>query len=165
MVSIAAFSTTKRSPATFDLPARTGLNAQTLRDRLREHITPFSAVTPVLNRTGFAGGFNSCVGWSIMGKRTNKFSSEVRERAVQLVFDNQGQHGACWHTVRSISSKIGCAPQTLSDWVNKAGVDSGKRADVSSEMAEEMTAPERENRELRQANEILRKVSAYFATA
>jgi transposase len=67
--------------------------------------------------------------------------------------------------VLSISSKIGCSPQTLNDWVNKAEVDSGKRAGVSSEMAEKMKALERENRELRQANEILRKASAYFAMA
>jgi len=65
----------------------------------------------------------------------------------------------------SISAKIGCAPQTLNDWVKKAEVDSGKRPGVSSEMAERTKALERENRELRQANEILRKASAYFAMA
>ena len=75
-----------------------------------------------------------------MSKTTNKFSPEVRERAVRLVFDNQGQHGSRWQAVLSISSKIGCAPQTLNDWVNKAEVDSGKRAGVSSEMAEKMKA-------------------------
>ena len=100
-----------------------------------------------------------------MSKTTNKFSPEVRERAVRLVLDNQGQHGSRWQAVLSISSKIGCAPQTLNDWVNKAEVDSGKRAGVSIEMAENMKALERENRELRQANEILRKASAYFAMA
>ncbi|HSO48436.1 MAG TPA: IS3 family transposase [Rhizobiaceae bacterium] len=97
-----------------------------------------------------------------MSKTTNKFSPEVRERAVRLVLDNQGQHGSRWQAVLSISAKIGCAPQTLNDWVNKAEVNSGKRAGVSSEMAEKMKALERENRELRQANEILRKASAYF---
>lgn len=65
----------------------------------------------------------------------------------------------------SIAAKIDCAPQTLNDWVKKAEVNGGKRAGVSSEMAEHMTALERENRELRQANEILRKASAYFALA
>ena len=65
----------------------------------------------------------------------------------------------------SISTKIGCTPQTLNEWVKKAEVDSGRRAGVSSEMAERMKALERENRELRQANEILRKASAYFAMA
>jgi len=72
----------------------------------------------------------------MMSKTTNKFSPEVRERAVRLVLDNQGQHGSRWQAVLSISSKIGCAPQTLNDWVNKAEVDSGKRDGVSSEMAE-----------------------------
>jgi transposase len=102
-----------------------------------------------------------------MSKTTNKFSPEVRERSVRLVLvlDNQGQHGSRWQAVLSISSKIGCAPQTLNDWVNKAEVDSGKRVGVTSEMAEKMKALERENRELRQANEILRKASAYFAMA
>jgi transposase-like protein len=100
-----------------------------------------------------------------MSKTTNKFSPEVRERAVRLVLDNEGQHGSRWQAIMSIAAKIGCAPQTLNDWVKKDEVDSGKRAGVSSEMAERMKALERENRELRQANEILRKASAYFAMA
>ena len=65
----------------------------------------------------------------------------------------------------SISAKIGCAPQTLNEWVKKTEVDSGKRAGIPTDMAEKMKALERENRELRQANEILRKASAYFAMA
>jgi transposase-like protein len=97
-----------------------------------------------------------------MSKTTNKFSPEVRERAVRLVLDNEGQHGSRWQAVMSISAKIGCAPQTLNDWVKKAEVNSGKRPGVSSEMAERMKALERENRELRQANDILRKASAYL---
>ena len=100
-----------------------------------------------------------------MSKTTNKFSREVRERAVRLVLDNAGQHGSRWQAIMSIAAKIGCTPQTLYDWVKKTVVDSGKRAGVSSEMAERMKALERENRELRQANEILRKASAYFAMA
>jgi transposase len=100
-----------------------------------------------------------------MSKTTNKFSPEVRERAVRLVFDNEGQHASRWQGVMSISAKIGCTPQTLNDWVKKAEVDSGKRAGVPTDMAERMKALERENRELRQANEILRKASAYFAMA
>ena len=100
-----------------------------------------------------------------MSKTTNKYSPEVRERAVRMVRDNAGQHESRWSAILSISSKIGCAPQTLNEWVKKAEVDRGDRAGVTTEMAEKMKALERENRELKQANEILRKASAYFAQA
>jgi len=100
-----------------------------------------------------------------MSKTTNKYSPEVRERAVRLVLDNAGQHESRWSAIVSISSKIGCAPQTLNEWVKKAEVDRGDRAGISAEMAEKLKALERENRELKQANEILRKASAYFAQA
>ena len=100
-----------------------------------------------------------------MSKTTNKYSPEVRERAVRLVLDNPGQHEIRWAAIVSVSAKIGCAANTLSDWVKKAEVDRGDRAGVTSEMAEKMKALERENRELKQANEILRKASAYFAQA
>jgi transposase-like protein len=100
-----------------------------------------------------------------MSKTRNKFSPEVRERAVRLVLEIQGQHASRWQAVMSIAAKIGCTAQTLNEWVKKAEVDSGRRAGVPTEMAEKMKALERENRELRQANEILRKASAYFAMA
>ena len=100
-----------------------------------------------------------------MAKTTNKYSPEVRERAVRMVLDNAGQHASRWSAILSISSKIGCAPQTLNEWVKKAEVDRGDRAGVTTEMADKMKALERENRELKQANEILRKASAYFAQA
>jgi transposase-like protein len=100
-----------------------------------------------------------------MSKTTNKFSTEVRARAVRMVLDHEGDHPSRWAAIVSVAEKIGCVPQTLFEWVKKAEVDSGKRAGVTTDMAEKMKALERENRELRQANEILRKASAYFAQA
>ena len=100
-----------------------------------------------------------------MSKPTNKFSPEVRARAVRLVLDHAGEHPSRWAAVSSIAAKIGCTAQTLNEWVKKAEVDSGARAGVPTEVAKRLKALERENRELRQANEILRKASAYFAQA
>jgi transposase len=100
-----------------------------------------------------------------MSKTMNKFAPEVRERAVRMVADHERDYPSRWAAIVSLSEKIGCVPQTLFEWVKKAEVDSGKRAGVPTEMAERLKALERENRELRQANEILRKASAYFAQA
>ena len=100
-----------------------------------------------------------------MNKTTNKYTSEVRERAVRIVLNGEGQHESRWAAIVSISAKIGCAPQTLNEWVKKVEVDTGQRGGITTEMAEKMKALERENRELKQANEILRKASAYFAQA
>lgn len=96
---------------------------------------------------------------------TNKFSPEVRTRAVRLVVDHEGEHASRWAAVVSIAAKIGCTPQTLNEWVKKAEVDSGHKPGLTTDMAAKLKALERENRELRQANEILRKASAYFAMA
>jgi transposase-like protein len=82
-----------------------------------------------------------------------------------MVLDHAGEHPSRWAAVTSIAAKIGCTPQTLHDWLKKGEVDSGQRAGVPTDMADKLKTLERENRELRQANEILRKASAYFATA
>ena len=94
---------------------------------------------------------------------TNKFSPEVRERAVRMVLEHTGDYPTRWAAVVSIAAKIGCAAQTLHEWTKKAEVDGGKRAGVPREVAEKLKALERENRELMQANEIPRKASGYFA--
>ena len=97
--------------------------------------------------------------------KSTRYSPEVRERAVRMVFEHQDEHESQWATIASISAKIGCTAETLRKWVRPAECDRGLRAGVSSDERERLKALERENRELRRANEILRKASAYFAQA
>ena len=100
-----------------------------------------------------------------MTKRTPRCSPEVRERAVRLVFDHRGEGASQHEAIRSIAQKIGCSGETLRNWVRQAERDRGLRAGLTTDARERLKALERQVRELRQANEILRKASAYFAQA
>jgi len=96
---------------------------------------------------------------------TRRYSPEVRERAVRLVFAHEGEHSSQWAAISSIAEKIGCASETLRNWVRQAERDTGRRPGLTTEERARLKDLEREVRELRRANEILRKASAYFAQA
>jgi transposase len=97
--------------------------------------------------------------------KSNKFSPEVRERAVRLVLEHRGEYPSLWLAVESIAPKIGCVPQTLLTWVKRHEIDSGVREGTTTADAQRMKELERENKELRRANEILKVASAFFAQA
>lgn len=118
--------------------------------------------TPIGTTPGLSEALTRVKG-PAMNKTANKFSPEVRTRAVRMVLDHESDYPSRWATVVSVAEKIGCVPQTSHEWVKMADVDSDQRAGVPSDTADKFKALERENRELRQANEILRKASAYFA--
>jgi transposase-like protein len=98
-------------------------------------------------------------------RKSTKFSPEVRERAVRMVQEHRGEYPSLWAAIESISAKIGCVPQTLNEWVKKSEIDSGAREGVTSDERERIKVLERENKELRRANEILKLASAFFAQA
>ena len=98
-------------------------------------------------------------------KTSNRFSPEVRQRAVRMVLEHAGDHASQWAAIGSIAGKIGCTAETLRKWVRQAERDQGQRPGATTEERERVKALERGVRELRQANEILRKASAYFAMA
>ena len=98
-------------------------------------------------------------------KTTKRYSPEVRERAARMVFDHQGEYDSQWAALNSIASKIGCTAETLRKWVRRSEIDQGKRVGMTSSDRERLLELERDNRELKRANEILRKAAAFFAQA
>ncbi len=96
---------------------------------------------------------------------TSKFSPEVRERAVRLVQEHRADYPSLWLAVESIAPKIGCSSQTLLTWVKRQEIDNGKREGLTSSERDELKRLQRENKELRRANDILRTASAFFAQA
>ena len=97
--------------------------------------------------------------------RRNRFSLEVRERAVRMLFEHEREYGSQWEAIRSIAEKIGCSPETLRKWVRQTEVDTGRRGGLTTTERDRIKELERENRELRHTNDILRKASAFFAQA
>ncbi len=97
--------------------------------------------------------------------RPSRFAPEVRERAVRMVLEHRDEHDSQWATITSIAEKIGCSPETLRKWVRQSERDQGVRGGLTTDERQRLKDQEREIRELRRANEILRKASAYFAQA
>ena len=100
-----------------------------------------------------------------MSKKSNQFSPEVRERAVRMVLEHRGQYPSLWAAIESIAPKIGCVPQTLNEWVKRHQIDTGSRDGITTSEQQRLRELERENKELRKANEILKLASAFFAQA
>jgi len=97
--------------------------------------------------------------------RPSRFSPEVRDRAVRMVLEQQEKHASQWAAITSIAEKIGCTPETLRSWVRQAERDAGQRPGLTTDERARLKALERENFELRRANEILKKAAAFFAQA
>jgi transposase-like protein len=100
-----------------------------------------------------------------MSKKSKQFSPEVRERAVRMVREHRDEYPSLWAAIESIAPKIGCVPQTLNEWVKREQIDTGERDGITTSERERMKALEREVKELRKANEILKLASAFFAQA
>ena len=97
--------------------------------------------------------------------KSTRYTPEVRQRAVRLVLDQEHNHPSQWTAIRSVAEKIGCTAETLRNWIRQTERDHGRRAGPTTDDRARLKELERENRELRRANEILRKASAYFALA
>jgi len=100
-----------------------------------------------------------------MNKKSNGFSPEVRERAVRMVQEHSSEYPSLWAAAQSIAPKIGCTPETLIEWLKREQIDTGQRPGVTSAEAQRIKELERENKELRRANDILKTASAFFAQA
>ena len=100
-----------------------------------------------------------------MSKKPNQFSPEIRERAARMVREHRSEYRSLWAAIESIAPKIGCVPQTLNEWVKRDEIDNGARAGVTTTDLQRLKELERENKELRKANEILKLASAFFAQA
>ena len=100
-----------------------------------------------------------------MSKKSNRFSPEVRERAIRMVMEHRGQSPSLWAAIESIAPKIGCVPQTINEWVKRHQIDTGARDGITTSELQRLKELERENKELRRANEILKLASAFFAQA
>jgi transposase len=99
-----------------------------------------------------------------MSSMSRRYAPEVRERAVRLVFEHQHEHASQWAAIVSVAAKVGCTPETLRGWVRQSEVNEGRRPGLRSDERERLKELERENRELRRANEILKSASLFFAT-
>jgi transposase len=119
------------------------------------------AIRPILNRPGIPGGFDS---WEVGAMtRQGRYPQELRERAVRMVFEHQDEHPSQWAAICSIAAKFGISHETLRNWVRRAETDDGQRPGLTSEERQRLQSLEREVRELRRANEILKSASAFFA--
>lgn len=99
-----------------------------------------------------------------MSNTSRRYSPEVRERAVRLVVEHEHEHASQWAAIVSVAAKIGCTPETLRSWVRRVEVDEGRRPGLTTDERAKLKELERDNRELRRANEILKSASLFFAT-